>query len=159
MLVSMGYLNPEDSWESALKRDLAVGAIEQRLGQPAEGAEVLSGGRANLNVRIDDGRVLRIYERDRTSAGKEAALLRRDWRSFVVPRVFDTGDDFLVIEFVPHSPLRYTPEDGAQLGRALAEIHATRFHASGFLDRDLHVTEPFRRSGAGAGGLRGVGVG
>jgi fructosamine-3-kinase len=106
-------------------------------------ADLLPGGRANVNVRIDDRRVLRIYQRDRHAVTKEATLLRRPWRSFVVPNLLEQGDDFLVIEFVAHSPLDYTPEDGAQLGTALAEIHATRYHASGFLDGDLNVAEPF----------------
>jgi aminoglycoside phosphotransferase (APT) family kinase protein len=139
----MSLVNPEDHWELPARRVVDAHAVEQRLGERALRIEPLTGGRANVNVRIDERRVLRIYERDRRAAGKEATLLQRDWRSFAVPRVLDTGDDFLVIEFISHSPLRYTPEDGEQLGSALAEIHSTRFDACGFLDRDLNVAEPF----------------
>ncbi len=136
-------VNPEDHWELPAQRVVDAAAVEQRLGEHPLRIEPLSGGRANVNVRVDDGRVLRIYQRDRTAAGKEATLLGRNWRSFVVPRVLDIGDDFIVIEFVSHTALRYTADDGAQLGRALAEIHSTRFGAFGFLDRDLNVAEPF----------------
>lgn len=139
----MSCVNPEDHWELPPRRVVDVDAIEQRIGERGLRIEPLTGGRANVNVRIDDGRVLRIYERDRRAAAKEATLLQRDWGSFVVPRVIDAGDDFLVLEFIPHAPLRYTPEDGAQLGSALAEIHATRFDACGFLNCDLNVAEPF----------------
>ena len=139
----MSCVNPEDYWELPARRAVDAAAIEQRLGNRPSRIEPLSGGRANINVRVDDGRVLRIYERDRRAAGKEATLLQRDWRSFVVPRVIEPGDDFLVIEFISHAPLHYTSEDGAQLGSALAEIHAIRFGACGFLDRELHVAEPF----------------
>jgi fructosamine-3-kinase len=139
----MSCVNPEDEWELPARSVVDADAVERRLGSPAAQLETLAGGRANVNLRIDDRRVLRIYERDRTSAGKEATLLRRDWRSFVVPRLLERGDDFLVIEFIPHVRLRYTPDDGAQLGSALAEIHSMRFQQSGFLDHDLNVAEPF----------------
>ena len=139
----MSCVNPEDHWELPVRRAVDAEAIELRLRERGLRIEPLTGGRANVNVRIDEGRVLRIYERDRRAVGKEATLLQRNWRSFVVPRVIDTGEDFLVIEFIPHAPLSYTAADGAQLGSALAEIHATRFDASGFLDRELNVAEPF----------------
>lgn len=82
--------------------------------------ELLSGGLANANVRVGS-RVVRLYRRDPGTAAKEAALLRRPWRTFRVPRVLREGEGFLVLEWVAHSPLR--EEHGAATGVALAEIH------------------------------------
>lgn len=103
--------------------------------------EPLSGGLANANVRVGD-RVLRIYRRDPSVLRKEAALLRRRW-SFRVPRILDEGEDFLVLEYVPHRPLEGTADEGAAVGRALAEIHAIKFDRAGFLGPDLRVADPF----------------
>ncbi len=138
----MPYVNPEDDWELPAPRVVDFDAVRQRVGAMSC-VDVLSGGRANINVRVDDRRVLRIYQRDRRAAVKEATLLRRVWGSFVVPNLLEQGDDFIVIEFIAHSPLGYSSEDGAQLGRALAEIHASRFQTSGFLDGHLNVADPF----------------
>jgi Ser/Thr protein kinase RdoA (MazF antagonist) len=136
--------NPERVWERAAPAATLVPAdVEQRLGPTDEPLELLAGGHANLNVRVGGGRVLRIYRRDRDAAARERALLQRLWTSFVVPAVLNSGEDFLVLEYVPHAALTISAEHGAHAGRALAEIHRTRFAQAGFLDADLHVAKPF----------------
>ncbi len=128
------FPNPERDWARAAHLDvLDRDEVERRLGPIREPLAVLSGGQANLTIRVGADRVLRIYRRDRGALAKEHALLRRGWASFAVPAVLDAGDDFLLLEYVPHGPLGVSAAHAAQVGRALAEIHRTRFHTSGFL--------------------------
>ncbi|WP_081426649.1 phosphotransferase family protein [Sorangium cellulosum] len=136
--------NPERAWERAAHVEpLDRAGIERRVGPFPGEAEVLSGGRANVNVRLGAERVLRVYRRDPGAAPKEARLLARGWRSFRVPAVLSAGEDFLVLEYVPHGPLQDTAACGAAAGRALAEIHAVGFDSAGFLGPELAVTWPF----------------
>jgi hypothetical protein len=134
--------NPERSWERAVT-SLDRAEVERRLGPVSEPLEVLSGGLANLNVRVGRDKVIRVYQRDPRAMRKEAALLRRGWRSLRVPRVLSEGDDFLLLEHVAHVPLEGTARHGAALGNALAEIHSLVFATAGFLDDTLKVAEPF----------------
>src|SRR5581483_3413566 len=85
----------------------------------------------------------RLYRRDPAVARKEEALLRRGWRSFRVPRVLEAGEDFLLLEHVPHRPLEGSEEHGAAAGRALAEIHSVSFERAGELDASLEVRQPW----------------
>ncbi|MFN0251537.1 MAG: phosphotransferase, partial [Kofleriaceae bacterium] len=136
---------PEDRWERPPAAAIADGAdvrgeVERRLG-PVEAPLELLGGRNNVNVRIG-GRVLRIYRQDRAAGAKEAALLSRPWKSFVVPEVLERGEDFVVLRYVEHRRIEAIAEHGAAVGRALAEIHAVRFDRAGFLDEELRVVRP-----------------
>jgi Phosphotransferase enzyme family len=138
------FPNPEREWERAAHlTTLERGEVERRIGPTTLPLELLPGGQANINVRIGADRVLRIYLRDGAARGKEHALLARRWESFVTPCVLDSGDDFLLLDYVPHGPLLATAEHGASVGRALAEIHRMRFDMAGFLNRDLTVCAPF----------------
>lgn len=128
------FPNPERRWERAaslvaVERD----EVERRIGSTGAPCELLGGGQANLNVRVGDDRVLRIYRRDPASRAKEQRLLGHAWRTFVTPAVRASGDDFLVLDYVAHGPLLATPRHGAAVGRTLAEIHRPRFSTSGLL--------------------------
>jgi fructosamine-3-kinase len=103
----------------------------------SEPIEVLSGGLANLNVRIGTGRVLRIYRRDPLARAVEAALLRHPWRFLRTPAVLASGEDFLVLEHVPHGILRDNVGHAEAVGRALAEVHGVLFPQAGLLNPDL----------------------
>src|SRR4051812_28148219 len=113
--------------------------VELRIGPTGESIEVLGGGLSNVNVRIGRDRVLRIYRgldsgalfRDAAVVGKEATLASRGWRSLRTPKVLARGPDFLLCEYVEHVPL--SDAHGAAVGRALAEIHAITFPATGLL--------------------------
>lgn len=137
--------NPERAWgrPSLVDAPDPAEVVRSRLGPTDEPLEVLSGGLANLNVRVGDARVLRVYRREPAARPKEASLLRRGWRSLRVPAVLSEGDDFLLLERVAHGPVLATAEHGAAVGRALAEIHETRFEVAGHLGGDLRVSEPF----------------
>jgi Ser/Thr protein kinase RdoA (MazF antagonist) len=133
--------NPEAGWEPPDRtRTVARADLEARIG-PVGDYEVLVGGHANANVRLDD-RVLRIHRRDPGATAREAALLRQRWVSFVVPDVIASGDDFLLLRHVPHRPLDDGAAHGVACGRALAEIHARRYPVAGSLDGELRVSEP-----------------
>jgi fructosamine-3-kinase len=139
----MAWENPERSWErSASLGTLDRGEIERRIGSITGSMEILPGGLANLNVRVDDT-VLRIYRRDPAVVQVEAALLRRGWTSFRVPRILGQGADYLLLEYVPHEELDGTAEEGAAVGRALAEIHSIKFNRAGLLGPDLRVSREF----------------
>ncbi|WP_437739154.1 phosphotransferase [Sorangium sp. So ce1504] len=136
--------NPERAWERAAHvQTLARAEIERRVRSFTGEAEVLSGGHANVNVRLGAERVLRVYRRDASAAPKEASLLARGWRSFRVPAVLSAGEDFLVLEHVLHGPLQDTATCGAAVGRALAEIHGVGYDSAGFLGPELAVSVPF----------------
>jgi aminoglycoside phosphotransferase (APT) family kinase protein len=141
--------NPEEAWSRAASATIDRAEVERRIGPTREAIEVLTGGFANLNVRVGDGRVLRIKPRPETLA-KEATLLRRPWRSFRTPAVLAAGDDFLVLEHLELLPLPAT--EGAAVGRALAEIHAFTYRESGFLAGDLSIAEPIADEGDGGVG-------
>lgn len=136
--------DPEPSWERSDRIDrVSLHELEQRIGPISSEVHVLSGGQANLNVRVNGDRVLRIYRRDSGSLAKECALLGRGWTTFQVPKLLKRGDDFLLLEYVPHERLTDTEESGQWVGAALAEIHGTSFDRPGFLAADLTVHEPF----------------
>jgi len=136
--------NPEAAWSRAITPPTIDRAeIERRIGPTSEPIEVLSGGFANVNVRVGD-RVVRI-KRDRSTLAKEVALLSRPWRSFRTPSLLAVGEDFLVLEHLELRPLPSTA--GAVVGRALAEIHATTYAETGFLDGDLALAQPFPPDG------------
>ena len=128
--------------------DATVADIERRLralhhAGADDDIEALSGGLANLTVRIGRDRVLRVYERDPATLRKEQHLLMRPWHRFRVPRVLGDGVDHLLLEYVAHSPLQGAARHGAAAGRALAEIHARRYRTAGLLRPDLEIATPF----------------
>jgi fructosamine-3-kinase len=136
--------NPEPEWERpALLCSFEREDVTRRIGAAGAPLRLLSGGLANVNIRVGDEHVLRIYRRDPSAAQKEASLLSRAWRSFRSPRLLMHGADFVLLEHLVLEPLDGAADSGAALGRALAEIHATRFAVAGLLGPDLSVREPF----------------
>ncbi len=138
--------DPENHWPAcdADAPDVTRDEIVDRIGPIEEPYAVLSGGRANANIRIGSQRLLRIYRRDPAILAKEAELLSRSWRDLRVPAVLDRGPDFLELEYVEHGPLEACPAHGEAVGRALAEIHQNTFVRSGSLASDgCTVKEPF----------------
>ncbi len=137
--------NPERDWHPDHRPTIpSRPELEARVGPLAHEPLFMSGGLANLNLDLRDGRVLRLYLSDPSSIPREVALLRMPWRHLRVPTVLDHGDDFVLMEHVPHTPTLGAPEHGAALGRALAEVHAHRFGIGGFLTDDVRsVATPF----------------
>jgi fructosamine-3-kinase len=137
--------NPEVAWSRAVSTAAIDRAeVERRIGPTEEPIEILTGGFANINVRVGRDRVLRIKP-DGTTLAKKATLLRRPWRSLRTPSVLATGADFLLLEFLDLAPL--PPTAGAAVGRALAEIHAVTYPETGVLDGDLSIAKPFPPDG------------
>ncbi len=141
--------NPERGWIH-VTAPVERAEVEARLGATDEPLVLLSGGLANRNVRVGRDRVLRIFA-DPSRIAKERALLSRGWRTFRTPSVLADGDDYLVLEYVEHTALPDDAATGESVGRALAEIHATRYECCGELGADLAVVRPF--PGDGRGGL------
>lgn len=140
--------NPEPEWER--KRVFGAAdrsAVVARLGVAVASEEMtlLSGGLANECVKVGEDRVIRIYLRDKDALQKEATLLRQAWEHLRVPRVLDAGEDFLVLEHVPHRPLAASHGSGRALGAALREVHQRAYEQAGFLGADLTVSEPMPR--------------
>jgi len=133
--------NPERAWyRAAATRTIDRAEVERRIGTTREPLEVLTGGLANINVRVGLDRVLRI-QRDPSVLAKETALLRRPWRTLRTPAVLATVDDFLLLEFLELRPLPASA--GEAVGRALAEIHALTYAKIGDLAADLSLATPF----------------
>lgn len=139
------FPNPERAWHA--NRVLPVPDREEatrRIG-PFEGrVKNLSGGLANESLLIGHDRVLRIYRRDVAALKIEHQLLTRNWQEFRVPELLEAGEDFLLLEYVPHDPLLNLREHGEAVGRALAEIHQTNYPGHGLLGPDLQVSERWK---------------
>jgi len=137
------FPNPEPGWQAEQPaRPVDRAEIERRLGPVCGEIVPLDGGLANDSFRIGPDRVLRIYRRDVSALHRERLLLSRERRNFRVPRVLGGGDDFLLLEFLAHAPLKNTREQGEAAGRAAAEIHRTRMNCCGFLGDALEVKTP-----------------
>jgi hypothetical protein len=135
--------NAESQWErSAELQAFSREEVERCLGRCDEPVQLLSGGLANINLRVGDDRVLRIYRRDASTLPKEAMLLGQDWQNFRSPDLLGSGEDFLVLEHVEHSPLPDTEESGVLVGRALAEIHTEEFDLHGDFDEHGAIPVP-----------------
>lgn len=122
-------------------------------------SETISGGCANLNVKIklqdkDQFFILRIYLRDKEAAQRELQLAKLLEYSVPVPKIYYVGDykeyRFSVVEFMNGLTLRELllskkPHDVGsimrQTGRTLAIISKHKFPKAGFFDRDLKVIE------------------
>lgn len=133
--------NPEQEWAHHAPT-ISRPEVESRIGPTDAALTVLSGGLANVNVRIGADRVLRIHRREPASTAVERALLSRPWTTFSVPSLRGAGPDFLVLDFLSLEPVPDDATHGAVVGRALAEIHGTPVTSAGFLDPDLAVREP-----------------
>jgi len=135
--------NPEEAWVlSGQVSVISRSEVEKCVGPTMELLQLLSGGHANANVRIGDDQVLRLYRRDASIAGKELSLIQKNWNSFVVPEIIRSGEGYLLMKYMNHSPLEDKTQVGAALGETLAEIHSNRYQTSGFIRTDLQIEEP-----------------
>jgi hypothetical protein len=142
--------NPERAWYgAAAARTIDRAEVERRIGPTREPIEVLTGGLANTNVRVERDRVLRIH-RDPSALAKETTLLRRPWRALRTPTVLATGNDLLLLEYLELRPLPVSA--GEAVGRALAEIHALTYTKTGDLGGDLSLATPVPYEGFAASG-------
>ncbi|GEM_PF-1895892 len=136
-------INPEESWVpfgqvSVISRS----EVEKCVGPTNESLQLLAGGQANTNIRIGNDQVLRLYRRDASVAGKELSLIQKNWNSFVVPEIIRSGDSFMLMKYMNHSPLEDKAEVGVAIGETLAEIHSNRYEVSGFIGTNLLIEEP-----------------
>jgi hypothetical protein len=142
--------NPERVWhDAAVARTIERAEVERRIGPTRESIEVLTGGLANINLRVGSDRLLRI-KRDPSTLAKETTLLRRPWRALRTPTVLATGNDFLLLEYLELRPLPVNA--GEAVGRALAEIHALTYAKTGDLGADLSLATPSPYAGFAARG-------
>ena len=138
------FPNRESAWHA--EREAATPDREEvfrRIGAVQGPITRLSGGLANESLLIGADRVLRIYRRNVAAMDVERALLEKNWSEFRVPRVLESGEDFLVLEYVPHGPLLNQEEHGEAVGRGLAEIHRQSFSSHGPLGAGLQIVEPW----------------
>lgn len=127
--------------------------------------EVISGGCANLNIKItlegkDQPYILRVYLRDKDAAYREQKLGELLKDGVPIPQIYFVGDleehRFAMAEFMPGITLRdyllgKDPYDIEQLmeeaGAILAKIQKICFTASGFFSKDLTIQEPLTQEG------------
>ena len=121
--------------------------------------ELISGGCANLNIKINmmSGRLtflLRVYLRDKDAAYREQKLGLLLKQTVPVPQVYFIGDQddyrFAITEFLPGIPLRdlLLSDDSGDLstimhdvGTMLAKIQNYHFTTAGFFDKDLNISQ------------------
>lgn len=125
--------------------------------------EVISGGCANLNIKIyllnePQPLILRIYVRDKEAAYREQKLAELLKHTVPIPDVSFVGEcksyRFAITEYMPGISLRdfllNHPHDNIesvmlQAGQMLAAIQQIQFPMVGFFDADLKVSQPFTR--------------
>jgi fructokinase len=116
------------------------------------GIELMPGGLMNRNCRLRiDGSpdvVLRLHDRDPSSAAKEHAILDRLRGSIPVPAVLHASGSALVLELVDGVPLASFKHSGDadalavcafEAGRLLAQLQQQRFDGPGLLTSALEV--------------------
>lgn len=132
--------------------------------------EVLSGGKANTNLRLvckgsTPDLVLRIYQRDPAQREKEVAICGLLGNQVPVPDIIVHGaesgvlhEPFALMAFVEGQTIeaRFQMLDasermalGHSLGSTLAAIHAKTYESAGFLNEDLQVATPLPNGGQG----------
>lgn len=125
--------------------------------------EIISGGCANLNIKLnltDENQplILRLYVRDKAAAYREQKLAALIKSSVPLPEVYFVGDfeghRFAITEYMPGLNLRdllLNHPNGniesimLQVGQILASIQKYQFPISGFFDDDLKVSDPLSR--------------
>lgn len=125
--------------------------------------EVISGGCANLNIKIQllnepQPLILRIYVRDKEAAYREQKLAELLKHAVPIPEVYFVGEcegyRFAITEYMPGISLRDLllnhPNDSIesvmlQAGQMLASIQQVQFPMVGFFDADLKVSQPITK--------------
>ncbi|BBK37784.1 hypothetical protein STAQ_28620 [Allostella sp. ATCC 35155] len=144
--------------------------VRRMVGGPVALAEVISGGLANTNLRIEragsgDVVLLRIYRRDPAQAPKERRIREQMPAAVPVPRFLagprrdaESGLTYALLEWMPGARLeRAVPALGAagqgalgrSLGTVLAAVHGVTFPHGGFFDADLRPGEALPGGAAG----------
>lgn len=144
-----------------VEKMLALAFPQQRL----IAHEVISGGCANLNIKVtlenqEQPYILRVYLRDPDAAYREQKLAELLAGMVPVPKVHFVGDletqRFAIHEFIPGFTLRdlllgdesYNRDSlMKEAGQILAKIQTIRFPHSGFFDNDLTIKEPISKTG------------
>lgn len=129
-------------------------------------ASVISGGCANINVKIIFSEIkpliLRIYLRDREAPYREqkiALVVKKHMTLVPVPEVYIIGEykgyKYALVEFMQGIPLRdlildrpFTEWQNVvyDSGKMLALIQSYKFSQAGFFDKDLIVVQPFSKN-------------
>jgi aminoglycoside phosphotransferase (APT) family kinase protein len=127
--------------------------------------EIISGGCANLNIKITlqdkvQPYILRVYLRDKDAAYCEQKLGELLKDKIPIPQIYFVGDlneyRFAIAEFMPGITLRdfllgdeiYDMEElMEEVGEILAKIQTIRFPVSGFFGNDLTIQEPLMQQG------------
>lgn len=125
--------------------------------------EIISGGCANLNVKISllnepHPFILRIYVRDKDAAYREQKLAALIKHTVPLPEVYYVGDfednRYTITQFMPGINLRdlllnYPHESMKNVmfeaGQILGKIQAHIFPKAGFFDTDLNINQPISR--------------
>ncbi|MBA3813309.1 MAG: phosphotransferase [Alphaproteobacteria bacterium] len=142
--------------------------IQEMVSQALRGTrllahEIISGGCANLNVKLTLSnkpahRILRIYLREKDAAYREQKLAQLLKQTIPLPEVTFIGDlgkyRYAVTEYMPGISLRDLllnhPNEPMQkvmveAGQILGAIQSHTFPQAGFFDANLKVTQPLSR--------------
>ena len=161
----------KDTWEKTTEHTQVPDGILRAIVAQAfpqdelRSLQVISGGCANLNVRVDLSTqktpfLLRVYVRDADAVHRERKLAELVASRVPVPRFYSVGEyesyHYAIVEFIEGKSLRdlilrqadfAMDEVMRECGHLLARLQEFSFPHSGFFDAELNVSEPFSREG------------
>jgi thiamine kinase-like enzyme len=102
--------------------------VSDRIGYASEKCSFLSGGLANHNYDLGDGRILRVYKRSPkdSTIELESNLNDNHWNYFTTAKTLGRGKDFLIQQKLQFSELEDSSEHGSITGSVLGEIHSAK---------------------------------
>jgi len=159
------------NWEKADKQiQLSLDTIRSMVKQAfpektLESHDIISGGCANLNIKIhlktdEHPYILRVYLRDKEAAFREQKIGELLKQTVPIPAIYFIGDDeqhrFAITQFIEGITLRELllgdlphnlPALMYEAGSILGKIQSHHFKTAGFFDENLTICEPISQSG------------
>lgn len=156
----------KQNWEKTesqhkLPDDVIEGITHSSINDEVESYSIVSGGCANLNIKIklksnNPSLLLRIYLRDKDVAYREWKISKILQNKIPVPQIYSVNDfgkyRFAICEFIEGITLRELLLSNRKFsihsimyrcGLMLAQISKVRFSKAGFFDKNINVVNEF----------------
>jgi len=156
----------KQNWEKTdsqhiLPNEVIKNMIRTSINKEVESYHIISGGCANLNIRVQlknqtPPLLLRIYLRDKDAASREQKISEMLQGKIPVPKIYFIGNyeeyKFAICEFIDGITLRDLLLGDqefdmhhimSQCGDMLAKISSIQFPLAGFFDKDLNIQKEF----------------
>lgn len=156
----------KQNWEKTesqhkISDDTIRGMFHASTGDEVESYEIVSGGCANLNIKVkrknrETPVLLRIYLRDKEAAYREMKISEMLQGKIPIPKIYLVDDfqkyKFAICEFVDGITLRDLLLIDKEFsmhsvmyrcGEILAEFDKIKFPKAGFFDKDINIVKDF----------------